>query len=472
MNSKKTKLLEGSIVKSLFTLTVPIILANILQVGYQLTDAFWVGRLGSAAVASVSISFPITFLLISLGGGFAIAGSILIAQYVGARNDKMVNHVAAQTILMVSLVSVVLGAVGYFLAPTILHLMGVAPDVFADAVGFMRVSFVGLVFTFGFVMFQSIMRGIGQVKMPMYIVLGTVILNFALDPIFIFGWGRIPGYGVMGAAMATFGTQTLAALIGFIILLNGKYGIHLKFADFTPDFKFINKAFWLGLPASIEQSARALGMTMMISLITGFGTLAVAGYGAGSNILQFVVIPALGLSMAISVLVGQNLGAGNIKRAADTARLGATISFIGLTIIGVLSFIFAPQLMSFFVPGEPLVIQAGTVFVRTVSLTFGFMGVQMALAGVFRAAGDMVATMILALVSLWVLQLPLAYVLSRHTSLGIRGIWWAFPISNILIALITVAWYAKGSWKKKKLTHEEKFAEQVSEEIFIEEGTR
>lgn len=472
MNSKKAKLLEGSIVKSLFTLAVPIILANILQVGYQLTDAFWVGRLGSAAVASVSISFPITFLLISLGGGFAIAGSILIAQYVGARNDKMVNHVAAQTILMVSLVSVVLGAVGYFLAPTILHLMGVAPDVFADAVGFMRVSFVGLVFTFGFVMFQSIMRGIGQVKMPMYIVLGTVILNFALDPIFIFGWGRIPGYGVMGAAMATFGTQTLAALIGFIILLNGKYGIHLKFADFTPDFKFINKAFWLGLPASIEQSARALGMTMMISLITGFGTLAVAGYGAGSNILQFVVIPALGLSMAISVLVGQNMGAGNIKRAADTARLGAVISFIGLTIIGVLSFIFAPQLMAFFVPGEPLVIQAGTVFVRTVSLTFGFMGVQMALAGVFRAAGDMVATMILALVSLWVLQLPLAYVLSRHTSLGIQGIWLAFPISNIAIALITVAWYAKGSWKKKKLTRDEKFAEQVSEEIFIEEGSR
>lgn len=472
MNSKKAKLLEGSIVKSLFTLAVPIIIANILQVGYQLTDAFWVGRLGGAAVAAVSVSFPITFLLISLGGGFAVAGSILIAQYVGARNDKMVNHVAAQTLLMVSIISVVLGAVGYFLVPTILHLMGVAPEVFADALGFMRVSFVGLVFTFGFVMFQSIMRGIGQVKMPMYIVLGTVLLNFALDPIFIFGWGPIAGYGVMGAAMATFGTQTLAALIGFAILLNGKYGIHLRTSDFVPDFSFIKKAFKLGFPASIEQSARALGMTMMTFLITSFGTLAVAGYGVGSNILQFVVIPSMGLSMAISILVGQNMGAGNVKRAADIARFGAIISFAGLTLIGAVSFIFAPQLMAFFVPNDAAVIRVGVAFVRTVALTFGFMGVQMALTGVFRAAGDMVATMVLALVSLWVLQLPLAYILSKYTSLGINGLWWAFPISNILIAIITIIWYAKGDWKKKKLTHEEQFAEKVSEEIFIEEGAR
>ncbi|MFA5248216.1 MAG: MATE family efflux transporter [Patescibacteria group bacterium] len=246
MDSKISKLLEGPILKSLFTLAIPIIFANILQATYQLTDAFWVGRLGGAAIASVSVSFPITFLLISLGAGLAVAGSTLIAQYVGAQNKKMVNHVAAQTLLMVAITSVVLGAVGYLLTPIILHLMGVAPDVYTNALKFMRVSFAGLIFTFGFVMFQSIMRGIGQVKMPMFIVLGTVILNLALDPIFIFGWGPIARYGVMGAAMATFGTQALAAIIGFVVLLKGKYGVHLKITDFKPDFSFIKKAFLLG----------------------------------------------------------------------------------------------------------------------------------------------------------------------------------------------------------------------------------
>jgi putative MATE family efflux protein len=391
---------------------------------------------------------------------------------VGAQNKKMVNHVAAQTLLMVAITSVVLGAVGYLLTPIILHLMGVAPDVYTNALKFMRVSFAGLIFTFGFVMFQSIMRGIGQVKMPMFIVLGTVILNLALDPIFIFGWGPIARYGVMGAAMATFGTQALAAIIGFVVLLKGKYGVHLKITDFKPDFSFIKKAFLLGFPTSIEQSARALGLTVMTFLIASFGTLAVASYGVGSNILQFIIIPAMGLSMAVSILVGQNIGAGNIKRASDIARLGAIISFVILSIVGIIIFIFAPNFITIFVPGDPAVIQAGTIFVRTMALTFGFMGVQMALTGVFRASGNMVVAMVLALISQWVLQFPIAYILSKHTSLSINGLWWAFPISNVLTTLITIAWYSKGDWKNKKLTEEEKLVEKVSEEILVEEGVR
>ena len=132
----------------------------------------------------------------------------------------------------------------------------------------------------------------------------------------------------MGAALATLGTQALAAVIGFSVLFNGKYYIHLKRSDFKPDFKFIKKAFLLGFPSSIEQSARALGITIMTFLITGFGTLAIASYGVGSNVLQFIMIPAMGLSMAISALAGQNIGAGNVKRASEIARLGATISFV------------------------------------------------------------------------------------------------------------------------------------------------
>lgn len=470
-STRANPLLEGPILTSLITLAVPIVFANILQAGYQLIDAFWVGRLGGDAVAAVAVSFPVMFLSIAIGAGLAIAGSTLIAQYVGAKNQAMVDHVAAQTLLMVVVVSVVLGAIGYTMAPLLLSLMGVSPAVYENALGFMRVSFVGLVFTFSFSMFQSIMRGIGEAKLPVYIVLGTVVLNFVLDPIFIFGWGGIPALGVMGAALATLGTQSIAAVIGLVVLFRGKYGIHLSWSNFVPDIAYIRRAFFLGLPASIEMSARALGLTVMTFLIASFGTLAVASYGVGGNVLQVIMIPAMGLSMAISTLVGQNIGAGNIERAARIGKLGAALGFGILTGLGIVVFLFAPYFVAFFVPGDPEVIAAGSVFLRTMSLAWGFLGLQFALTGVLRASGSMVVTMVLTLVSQWVIQFPLAYVLSKHTALGIEGLWYAFPVSNILITLITLAVYAKGDWKKKRLTDpEEVLTEQVSEEILSEEA--
>lgn len=474
VNSSHQRLLEGPILKSLLALAIPIALANILQAAYQLIDAFWVGRLGGNAVAAVSVSTPIMFLTIGLGAGLAIAGSTLIAQNFGARDQEMVDHVAGQTLIMVVFVSIVLGAVGYVTAPMLLRLMGVAPEVFSGAVGFMRVSFVGLVFNFFFFMFQSIMRGVGEAKLPVYIVLGTVILNFLFDPPLIFGWGPIPAYGVMGAAMATVATQSLAAIVGLIVLLRGKHSVHLIWRDFVPDYSYIKRAFFLGLPASIEQSARALGLTVLTFLITSFGTLTVAAYGVGSTILQVVMIPAFGLSMAVSALVGQNIGAGNIDRAASIARLGASLGFWILSGMGVIAFFFAPQLVAFFVPGDTNVIAKGAVFLRTMALTWGFLGAQFSLTGVLRASGNMMTTMVLTLVSQWVLQFPLAYLLSKNTGLGDRGIWIAFPISNVAIALITMAVYARGDWKKKRLVGptDDDETRAVSNEILREEGVR
>ena len=236
-------MLEGPILESLLTLAIPIVIANMLQSAYQIIDAFWVGRLGGAAIAAVSISFPVMFLMIALGMGLAMAGSTLTAQYRGAGNDEMVAHVAGQTLNMVAALSVTLSVLGYLAAPALLHVMGVGPDVYPGALGFMRVSFIALLFNFAFFVFQSIMRGIGRPTLPVYIVLVTVILNFALDPLFIFGWGPVPGYGVMGAALATLATQVLAAIAGMIVLRAGRHGIHVKPRDLHPDIAYMKRAF-------------------------------------------------------------------------------------------------------------------------------------------------------------------------------------------------------------------------------------
>src|SRR6202047_1994893 len=173
-NARQKLFLEGPIGTALIRLAIPIILGNLLQTGYQLTDAFWVGRLGAAAVAAVSISFPVTFLVIALGAGLGMAGAILSAQYMGAGRQDMVNHVAAQTMMMVIITSAVLGAAGYAVAPALLKLLGVEPDVYAGALGFMRVSFIGIIFVFAYGMFQALMRGVGETRTPLMMVSGPV----------------------------------------------------------------------------------------------------------------------------------------------------------------------------------------------------------------------------------------------------------------------------------------------------------
>jgi len=444
-------------------------LGNLLQTGYQLTDAFWVGRLGAAAVAAVSVSFPFTFLAIALGAGLAMAGAILSAQYMGAGRQDMVNHVAAQTMMMVALTSVVLGAAGYLLSPSLLRLLGVAPDVYAGALGFMRVSFIGIIFVFVYAMFQALMRGVGQTRMPLLITLGTVALNFVLDPLLIFGWRSLPPQGVMGAALATLITQALAAQLGIVVFLRGRHGIQLSWRGFRPDLRYLKRAFLLGFPGSVEHSTRGLGLMVMSFLVASFGTLTLAAYGVGSNILLVVTIPAMGLSQAVSTLVGQNIGAGNIARASRVSMIGTFSGFVILTLAGLVAYAFAPDIVAFFVPADASVIAEGARFIRIMCLARGGVGVQLCIVSAFRASGNMLIAMVIALVSQWMIQFPLAYVLSRHTVLQASGIYWSFPVTNIAVAVISVCWFAQGGWKKTRLTEQDRQVIKV-EETIVEEG--
>jgi putative MATE family efflux protein len=463
-----SRLLEGSIVRSLVLLAVPIMGANILQVAYQLVDAFWVGRLGADAVAAVSIAMPLMFVLIAAGMGFAIAGTTLIAQYTGARDHAMIDHVAAQTLLTILAVSVVLGALGFALAPWLLHLMQVTPNVFRNALSFIRVIFIALPFTFLYAMAQALMRGVGEVKIPLYIVAATVVVNFLLDPVLIFGWFGVPALGVAGAAIATLIAQLMAASVALWLLFGGRYGIHVRWSDFKPDFAFVKRAFLLGYPASIEQSARGVGMTLMTFLIVSFGTVVTASFGVATNVINVAVIPAMGLSMATSTLVGQNIGAGNILRAEKTARLSAFVTFIALSVLGLACSLLAAPIVRFFVPQSPQVIMEGAHLLRIVSWSFGFVGLQFALLGVLRAAGEMLAAMTTSLVSQWGLSLPLAYLLSKHTALGADGLWWALPLSNIVTAGIAGALFLWGPWKTRRLTGRPPLA--VRQEIVEEQA--
>jgi putative MATE family efflux protein len=472
MRQSAPSLTEGPISIALLRLSVPIILANILQSAYQLTDTFWVGRLpsGAAAVAAVSLSFPINLLCISFAGGLPVAGTVLIAQFRGKQDEKAVSHVAAQTLLLCLVVSLLLAIGGYAISRPLMQFMGAAPDVLPDAVRFLQVTFLGFLFVFGFFAYQALMRGVGIVYPPMFIVLLTVLLNFILDPFFIFGFGPVPPMGVAGAAMATLCTQAAATAIGMALLLRKKSAVRLHWRDFPPDWALMGSIFKIGGPSSVEQSTQALGLTLMMLLVSTFGTDPIAAYGVGTRVLSVVIIPAMGLSLATSTLVGQNIGAGRVDRAERTNRISCILSFLGLLAAGVFFYFTGRALSMLLMPEGGAAIDESAQFIRIVAVAFPFIGLQQVLTGTLRGAGDTIAPMLLAIISLWILRFPLAYVLSKHTSLGAVGIWWAVALSIIVSAILTGIWFLRGDWKRRRLLDEVQLEDRAERQMAMEEG--
>jgi Na+-driven multidrug efflux pump len=211
-------------------------------------------------------------------------------------------------------------------------------------------------------------------------------------------------------------------------------------------------------------------MTIMTFLIATFGTITLAAYGIGSRILSFVIIPALGLSMATSTLVGQNIGANNMAEAVRVSKLSAFLSFSLLSFLGLIAFIFSTQFISFFIPNDPLVIAGGANFVKIIAIGFGFIGLHMTFGNIFLAAGKTTTTMILTISSQLLVQIPLVYFLSQKTSLGVNGIWLAFPITNVIVSTVAFILYKQGSCQRNKIIEEDKLQSHVSEESLIEEG--
>lgn len=464
-------LTEGPVIGSLLRLSIPIVMANFLQTAYQLTDTFWVGRLGADEVAALSLAFPIIFLMISIGGGFALSGAILVSQYVGQRNYPMVGKVGLQTLIIIVVLSIALAVLGLVFIPYVIEAMTDNQRINELTVSYLRISFIGLVFSYLYMMFQSLYRGVGDVKTPFYIVLLTVVLNFIIDPFLIMGIGPIPALGVDGAALATVLTQAIAAVLGLYLLAQGKGGIKIDFKNAVIDSTQIKQILSLGLPASAEQSARALGMMVMTFLVASFGKTTLAVYGVGVRVLSFVIIPALGFSMATSALVGQNIGANKIERTKRITRQSLWVIFCALTFSGLLFFIFAEETLRIFIPNEQEVIKEGAYFIRVIALTFGFIGIQQVASGAMRGGGSTLISMLLAIVSLWVVRFPVAYILSKHTILEQRGLYWSFVVSNILGAIIAILIIRRNRWIKIITDPIVTAEKQVLEEAITEEGT-
>jgi len=447
--NNREAILNDSIPKTLFKLSWPIMVGNTMQVLYNLADTFWVGKLGADSVAAISVGFPLVFLLISIGGGMTIAGTTLVAQYTGSDNKQMADHVAGQIFILVIFLSLIFGAAGFIFDRTILGWIGAPANIMEAAVAYLDIIFAGVAFMFIFFVFTALLRGVGDTKTPMKMIVFSTIFNIILDPFLILGWGFFPQLGVRGAAIATVLARALAGIYGVYLLFKGEKGIKLYAKNLIPDFKVQKSIIKLGTPSAAEQSIIALGMTFLMGIVSEFGTLAVAAYGIGNRILSVVMMPMRGLSMATTTMVGQTMGADDPDRAEKIAWTAVGMTFSLMMAMILVTQFFPAQIISVFNDNSE-VVAIGVDFFKIVGLSFGFLGVRIVIGGSFRGAGNTVAAMVLAVVALWGFRVPLARLLSNHFQLGTTGIWWGMFISNLLSAIIGGIWFKKGSWKEKK----------------------
>ena len=455
-------LTDGSIPRSLFFLSLPIVITNLLQVGYNLADTFWLGRYSTEALAAISLGFPLVFLFISLGLGLTVAGSVLVAQHTGAEQPAKAEYAASQTVVFTLLAGLILGTLGFQFVAQLLGLFNAEPAVLTLATDYMEVITLGLPFLFGFTVFIALMRGAGDTVTPMLVMFGTVVLNVALDPLLIFGVGPLPELGVEGAAIATVIARGSAMVVGLWLMFRGAHGIQIHLRQMVPDLAYSKKLLRIGVPASVENTGRAISVNAVLVIVTLFSTPVVAAFGVGIRVFSMIFMPAIAIDRGVEAMTGQNIGAGRQDRVVATNRFAAKTSFLLLSSLGVITFAFAPEIIRVF-DDSPAVVAEGATFLRWIAPTFGFVGILRAYSGGFRGAGKTLTAAAIAVLLFGFIRLPIAYVASQglvpidvwfFAEPNPTGIWFAFAVSGFIAAVVAAGWFERGGWRGGDLTEE------------------
>lgn len=468
---RSVDVINGGLVWPLVVLSVPIVLTNLLMVGYNLADTFWVGRLGQEAVSALSFSWAIIFLVISFAIGFNVAGTVLVAQNKGAGNLGKISHVAGQTITFVFLLSIAFGVIGFFLSPTLLRLVGAEPGTleYDYALVYTQTEFIGMPFIFAFFVFQSLLQGWGDTRTPFYLMSASVALNVVIDPFFILGFEEnvvfawfglealeaqlygltgFAGWEVQGAALATILSRGLAAGIGIWLLLSGRVGIELSSSDFRPTAETIKQLITIGTPASVEISTKAFSVTILTALVALAGPTPVAGYGIGTRVTSMVVLPALGLARGVETVVGQNLGAGQKERAKRGVFAASGIIAGCLLVFSLFVYVLAEPIVGVFITGSGAVevVEIGAEYLRIVSVSYIFLGVFYIVQGAYRGSGSTRLAMTFAIIGFIVLRPLLAYGFAEPIGMGATGVFLGDALTNVVIVVLAGLYLLRGTW--------------------------
>ena len=447
-------LTTGAEGKQILLFAVPMLIGNIFQQLYNIVDSIVVGKyVGSAALAAVGASFPILFTISSLVGGVTIGGSVLVSQYFGAKNYKKVKITSDTLQIFLLISSAVMSVVFFLLSRPIFTMLSIPEEVMPEAVRYFDIVILTTTIpTFSLFGISSIMRGVGNSKTPIYFAVGSILLNTVLDLVFVlvFKWG------IDGVAWAT-GIATLTGWGALWYYLNKKEDsmirFNLNYKKWEFDWENFRISLKIGLPSGIQQVLVGVGSMALLSIVSPYGVSVLAAYTAAGRVDMFVSMPAMNLAAALSSFVGQNLGANRFDRIKkglwETLKYSTAIC-IFLTLVVVF---FGADIMGLFVQQNSVhheeIIRIGKEYLLIVTSFYIVFSTMFVVNGVTRGAGATLVPMLITTLSLWIIRIPLAYLLSAK--FGVSGVWWSIPIGWTFGCLGAIIYYNSGLWKKHRI---------------------
>lgn len=448
---KGLDLTKGPITQTIFRLAWPVMISMLVETARGMANMFWVGKLGAVNLAAVvSATFLIWFIYV-LSDVISVGTVALVARYIGAKEEDKAGYVARQAYLFAIISSLFLATLMILIGGKYaFSLMGTEPEVTHLGLNFLRIVFAGTPFLFLIETFGACFRGAGDTKTPMKVLLVSLSLNIALDPLLIFGIGPFPRMEIKGAALATFISWGTAAVIYLLLILRGRLRFSFSLLPrFDLNFSVVKRIVKIGLPLSASGILFILVYIFLNKVTATFGTEAIAALGIGNRMESVSYLTCFGFSQAASALVGQNLGAKKPERAEKCAWRTVTIVVLITGVVSVMFLVFPKWIASFFI-SDPKVINIAVDYLRILALSQVFMALEIVIEGSFSGAGNTIPPMTVSIPGS-VARIPLAYLIAIFWGVGVDGVWWAITLTSIAKGTTLAFWFKQGKWKTKKV---------------------
>lgn len=453
MTMKQQDLTTGPIGGTLLKFSLPVLGGNVLQSLNASVNSVWVGHyLGEAALTATSNANIVLFFLLGVVFGVGMATTILIGQSVGGKDIPQAKRVVGTGSVFFLLLSVIAAVAGYVFTPHIFTAMGTPAAAQPPAISYLRVIFVALPFMFFFSFLMMALRGAGDSKTPFLFMFLSVLLDIALNPVFIFGVGPIPAMGIAGSALATLIAQLVSLFAMIVFLYKRGHFLFLtrnELAYFLPNPTILRSLVVKGLPMGLQMVVISSSAIVMISLVNQYGTDTTAAYGVASQLWTYVQMPALALGAGVSSMAAQNVGAGLWSRVDRIAKVGVGLNLMLTGALALLIYLFNRHSLGLFLPAGTQAIGIAQHINVIVVWSFVAFGMTIVLFGVVRATGAVFAPLIILFISIWLVRLPLAWIL--HGRFGADAIWWSFPLGALVSLALAALYYRYGNWRAQHM---------------------
>ena len=440
-------ILNGSMIRAILTLAIPVVINSFLQTMYNLTDTYWLGKLGTEELAAINLVTPVQNIVINFGTGITVAGSVLIAQYLGAKEDDKARSMANQIFTCAMIFSVVCATVCAFATPAIVTWLGAEGETWQHARTYLQLVVLDMPFLYMVNMYAAINQAQGDTVRPMFLNLFGISLNMLLDPLFMI----ILNLGAAGAALATVISKAVPAVVAFILIHDKKKDVYLQLSKLKFEKQMLKSILVVGLPTAIGGSTMQFGFLLLTRSVLKYGTQAMAAYGIGNKVNGLITLPSNGIGSAVATIVGQNVGAKQLERAEHGYKLSRRICVIFLFCGGMIlsRAPISTAIVSVF-SKDPQVIAMAADFLSIMAFCCFTNGVYNSTMGLFQGSGHTEVTMIVDAARLWVFRFATIFVCEELLHMGVRSIWFSVVVSNAICAAILWLVYKTGYWKKKR----------------------